>query len=348
MTYVKKIIPLTQGLGGGENVGMGTSHIPSLEPRDPLPRPSRGRMGLLTFLLTWGFIRSILRTLDWFGEGESAVDIYNLLPHFFQFLGSPIFSFVAIVFGFSGLIWQARHDEDSRPIPATQLIHGITKRPIRSRRRVWPIIKLPVFAVLVAIIVALPVWACYKTQLRSFIFVDKLPLASLNDPIPPDIVYAPKPPLKPSKPLEPTLVPVPSTHPPTSPPTVAAQPAQVAPAVKPALVPPAQPSGIAPSHGGNSPYYEVTQALEAIGRLDERCKGIAENLRQSQLPHPIPTVRIPGAPPKVVPVAPPPKVDMEPFYNQENDLISQYVRLNLEEMNKNALAYMRHCCPAIS
>ena len=78
----------------------------------------------------------MLRGLDWFGEGEAALDIYKLLPHFVRFLGSPAFSGLAIAGGFAGLIWQeVRRSRVPDAIPRHQLVHWDTKLPISSKPR---------------------------------------------------------------------------------------------------------------------------------------------------------------------------------------------------------------------
>ncbi len=162
------------------------SHIPSLEPRDQYPRPSLGLVRLFEIVMGWGVLRFALRMLDIFGEGEAAVDIYKLLPHTFQFLGNPAFSGFAIVAGFAGLIWQAMRQAKSPSfIPIRQLVHPDTKLPVSSKPRIWPKIKRPVWTCVFATIVALFIWACYKTPLQNFVFVQQFPARAIPIPTPP-------------------------------------------------------------------------------------------------------------------------------------------------------------------
>ena len=168
------------------------SHIPSLDPRGPHSRSNPWLIHIFEGVLTWGAIRLALRGLDLFGKGEAAVDVYRFLPHFFYFLGTPIFSGLAILSGFAGLIWQAaKQARIPDSIPKYQLVHPDTKLPISSKPRIWANIKRPVWASVAAILIAIPIWACYKTTLRHFIFVDRLPNAAIKYPtVPQDLRYA--------------------------------------------------------------------------------------------------------------------------------------------------------------
>lgn len=166
------------------------SHVPSLEPRGPQPRTNSTLVGGATVFFLWGVLRLALSALDLFGRGEAAVDIYKLLPNLLQFLGHPAFSAVALVLGFAVLIWQAK---DSKPASPKQLVHPITKLPVRSKPQIWPKIKRPVWTCVIAVAIAVPVWACYRTPLHSFIFVNKMPETAIPTPPPPAIeLSAPK------------------------------------------------------------------------------------------------------------------------------------------------------------
>jgi len=223
------------------------SHIPSLEPRDPRPRPSPGLVSLFQVLVAWGIIPFLLRALDLFGEGEAAMDIYNLLPHFFQFLGSPVFAGLTIFVGFAGLIWQGNRAIE--PIPITQLVHPYSKLPIRSKTRNWPKIKRPFWACVIAIALAVSIWACYRTPLRSLVFLDKMPEIAGNEQVPPTLQYPAEQPTNLSKLPSTSSVPPATTKPvPAAIPTPIAQanpPPRTTPA--PSQQPPVQPSMDSPA-----------------------------------------------------------------------------------------------------
>jgi hypothetical protein len=141
-------------------------------------------MGVAAISTIWGVLKAAIWVLDWFGRGESAMDVYKLLPGFLSFLGNPAFSLVVLVVGFTILSWQAK----SEPLPSSpkQIVHPTTKLPVSSERRIWPIIKLPVMMCIIAILVAIPIWACYKTPLRNFAFVQPLPKNVI--PMPPPVI----------------------------------------------------------------------------------------------------------------------------------------------------------------
>jgi hypothetical protein len=171
------------------------SHIPSLEPRTPQPRPNPGLIGVFEVIMALGVIRFVIRALDMFGEGEAALDIYRLLPNSIQFLGNPVFSSLAIVAGFAGLGWQAaRQAKSPTYIPKRQLVDPFTKLPISSKPRIWPKVKRPVWVCIIAVVVAIPIWASYKTPLRLLILGEPQLGATIKYPIPPVLDYAPQPP----------------------------------------------------------------------------------------------------------------------------------------------------------
>jgi hypothetical protein len=203
------------------------SHIPSLEPRGPQTRPNPALVGGATVVFLWGVLRIALSALDLFGKGEAAVDIYKLLPKLLQFLGHPAFSGVALVVGFAILIWQAK---DFKPASPVQLVHPTTKLPVRSKPQIWPKIKRPVWTCAVAIAIAIPVWACYRTPLRNFVFVQPRPQNVIPVPTPP--VIGPSAPEKnpPKRKTVPTAPPVKTLVPPQKPTIVPSQPIQAVPA----------------------------------------------------------------------------------------------------------------------
>jgi hypothetical protein len=127
------------------------NYIPSLEPRGSHPRSNPSLVRLFELIMAWGAIRFVLRILDMSGEGEAAVHIYNLPPHTLQFLGSPVFSGLAIVAGFAGLIWQAaRQAARPKSIPEIQIVHPVTKLLISSKPRIWPKIRRPTWTCVIA------------------------------------------------------------------------------------------------------------------------------------------------------------------------------------------------------
>jgi hypothetical protein len=147
----------------------------------------------------WGVLNFALRVLDIFGKGESAVDIYKLLPHFIQFLGNLVFSGLAIAAGFAGLIWVAvREAWVPSSIPVHQLVHPDTKLPVSSKLRIWPKIKRPVWTCVLVFIVALLIWSCYKTPLRNLVFIQQFPKNVIPIPLPP-VIEASAPKENPSK-----------------------------------------------------------------------------------------------------------------------------------------------------
>jgi hypothetical protein len=174
------------------------SHIPSLEPQSRPPAPSSSLRRLWELLVGLGTVPFCLRVLDLFGKGEAAVDIYKLLPHIFQFIGNPVFSALAILAGFAGLTWQANRQAASQPIPTKQIVHPVTKLPVSSKPRIWPKIRRPVWTCVIAAACAVPIWACYRTPLRSIVFLDKMPVMASNAPVPPDLHYPTNPAKNPS------------------------------------------------------------------------------------------------------------------------------------------------------
>ncbi len=167
------------------------SYIPSLQPRGVDARPRRiGLARAFQACITWGVIPFVIKVLDWFGKGEAAMDIYKLLPHALQFLGSSAFSGLAIAGGFVGLIWQGKRQQVApESIPVRQIVHPDSKLPVFSKRPLWPTIRRPVVACVIAVAIAVPIWACYQTPLRSFLFPQKISesqqsrdVASLTEP----------------------------------------------------------------------------------------------------------------------------------------------------------------------
>jgi hypothetical protein len=169
------------------------------------------------------------------------LDIYKLLPHFVQFLGSPVFSGLAIVGGFAGLSWQeVRRSRVPESIPKYQLVHWNTKLPISSKPRIWPKIKLPVWVCGIAVVIAVPIWACYRTPLRSLVFVDKMTQIVSDDPTPPAIQYPAEQPTTISK--LPTVSPMPSAATKSVPVAIPEPIAQANPPAHPTTATPPQPS----------------------------------------------------------------------------------------------------------
>jgi hypothetical protein len=173
------------------------STIPSLDPRGP--RPGRPFLrSLWGAILGWGVVRFALQILDLFGRGESALDIYKLLPKIVSFLGNPAFSTCAIVGGFLLLAFEARNLE---PVPKKVLVHPTTKLPLRVGPRYWAKFKLPVCICVVASIAALLIWSFYRTPIRSYFIAVSLPPLPNHSPaaprdLGPPIAASPTPPAR--------------------------------------------------------------------------------------------------------------------------------------------------------
>lgn len=138
------------------------SRIPTLEPRGSGSRPKPILLLVGKFVTGFGLVRFLLWVLDLFGRGESALDIYRLLPHFLAFLGTPTFSGLSIVTGFVILGLQGHSFEKA---PKKEIIHPRTLQPIRRKSRMTPGMKHAVWALIGATIVALPIWAVFRTPL---------------------------------------------------------------------------------------------------------------------------------------------------------------------------------------
>ncbi|MGA3162353.1 MAG: hypothetical protein ABSC77_14190 [Terracidiphilus sp.] len=105
------------------------------------------------------------------------MDVYKLLPHFLAFLGHPAFSGGAIVAGFA-LLWG--YAKNSEKISTSMIVDPYTKQPIKHP--IYPAFRRAAWTCLTASILAMLVWSCYRTPLKSYIFIEELPKATINIP----------------------------------------------------------------------------------------------------------------------------------------------------------------------
>jgi hypothetical protein len=153
--------------------------IPSMDPRGS-NRPRRGIVGLSELILGVGLIRPTLWVLDMFGRGESAMDAYKFLPKTLEFAESPLFSVILMVAGFVLLYAFARTSETAK---ISQLVHPVTKQPLVHP--VYPAFRRAAWTFTMSLLVALCIWAVYKTPLHSYVIVADMPTKVVY-PAPPD------------------------------------------------------------------------------------------------------------------------------------------------------------------
>jgi hypothetical protein len=163
---------------------------------NPIPLEPRGRfrprpwiVRLSEVLLGWGLGGYILRLLDTVGRGESAMDIYNLLPHLLGFIGHPAFSAVLIFVGF-GMLWIFAKGSERASV--SQLVHPVTKLPLINP--IYPAFRRAVWTLAVSLLVSLAIWSFYKTSAHSYVLDEPLPSLSARAPKPPEEAWE-KPPV---------------------------------------------------------------------------------------------------------------------------------------------------------
>jgi hypothetical protein len=136
-------------------------------------------------VLAFGIGQYLLRLLNMVGKGESAMDIYKHLPQVLGVVAHPAFPGFLIVSGFL-LLW--KFAKQSEAVGPSQIVHPYTKQPFVPP--IYPAFRRAGWACAVALCLAIPVWAWYKTPLRSYAFVEKQVPSSarLHIPGPPDLV----------------------------------------------------------------------------------------------------------------------------------------------------------------
>jgi hypothetical protein len=234
---------------------MGMSHIPSLDPRHPRPRPHIELTRLFELILSLGALRFALRFLDLFGDGQSAIDIYQLLPRVLQFIGAPWFAGSAFVVGFAGLIWQAWvQAKFPESVPANVLVDPYTRLPIRSETKIWPTVKRPFCACIAGVCLAGVAWAYYRTPLGTYIRVEPPPRVTVNPPIPPDLHFGRRQPEQSKEhQLKHSIPPVPNPSP------------YVPPSIQPTTI---QRQPTRTDSSAVSPYKELTDVYRQAVELD--------------------------------------------------------------------------------
>lgn len=234
------------------------SHIPTFDNRGRNSRPKPYALGAGQLLTVYGVLHFLLVLLDFFGRGESALDIYIKLPIFLKFLGSPWFSGLAIIAGFA-LLWS--QGRSFQKIPKSVLIHPRTFEPISAGMRMKPALRRAGWAVVAALILTIPIGVIYRTPVNNYVFVHDLPVIPLSPPEPPQQEERPTP----SQPITPPSVhrPVPITSPIPAQQSAPTQAPYNPPVTQPATQPLQSPSGeLQPSA-----YEEVQFAIDIVQKF---------------------------------------------------------------------------------